>query len=253
MLCPCCGNELAIEARECGCGARFVGAPLDEKPVKATIKSYGQVMNAAGLFAAITAATFIFTKFFALGAIVIVWYTWRVMQRSRRQPELFGGYKVAATILVLTLVAGVAAIALTAAYIPKMIQRKKDRRVAATLASFYEVKRQLEEYSLTHGRYPIDAQEYARVTATALPADSWEHQIKYTGYTERIASATTISSNGSVRVPQNSGLSFNNFELRSNGPDEMPNTDDDIIMRDGIFYTAAELNNQITVKASAKK
>lgn len=253
MLCPCCGIELAVESRECGCGARFVGAPLDEKPVKVTLKSYGQVMNATGLFAAVTAATFLFTKFFALGAIVILWYTWRVIKRTRRQPELYGGYRVATAILTVTLIAGIAAIALTVANIPNMMLRKKLRRDAATQASMYEVKYQLDEYNRLHGTYPLNAQEYAKATNQPLPLDSWQHQIKYTSFTESIALTAPPSRDGKVRVPQNSGMSLNNFELRSNGPDELPNTDDDIIMRDGIFYTAAELKNQITVKTSTKK
>ena len=47
MLCPCCGTEIQLDVRECHCGARFVGRPLDEKPV--TIQGYGAVMNALGL------------------------------------------------------------------------------------------------------------------------------------------------------------------------------------------------------------
>jgi len=253
MLCPCCGSEIATESHECGCGARFVGAPLDEKPIKVTLKSYGQVMNATGLLAAFTAATFLFTKFFALGAILIIWYTWRVIKRTRRQPEVYGGYRVATAILVVTLIAGIAAIALTITNIPTMMQRKAIRRAAATQAAMYQVKYQLDEYNRVHGTYPLNAQEYARATNQSIPLDFWQHQIKYTSFTESIASAAPVSSNGSVRVRPGSGLSLNNFELRSNGPDEIPNTDDDIIMRDGVFYTAAELTNQITVRPSAKK
>jgi hypothetical protein len=29
MLCPCCGGEISVDARQCGCGGRFVGDPLD--------------------------------------------------------------------------------------------------------------------------------------------------------------------------------------------------------------------------------
>lgn len=253
MLCPCCGSEIATESERCGCGARFVGAPLDEKPVKVEIKSYGQVMTATGLLAVITAATLIFTKFFAIGAFVVIWYAWRVMQRIRRQPEVYGGYRIATTILTVTLIAGIAAVALTIANIPTMMQRKKIRREAATEAAMYQVKYQLDEYNRIHGTYPLNAQEYARATNQSLPLDSWQHQIRYTSFTESIATNVPVSSDGKVRVRPGSGLSLNNFELRSNGPDEIPNTEDDIIMRDGVFYTAAELKDQITVRPSAKK
>lgn len=244
MLCPCCGIEIAVESRDCGCGARFVGAPLDEKPVKVALKSYGQVMNATGLFAAVTAATFLFTKFFALGAIVIIWYTWRVIKRTRRQPELYGGYRIVTTILTVTLIAGIAAIALTIANIPNMMLRKKLRRDAATLAAFYETKYALDEYNRTRGNYPLNAQEFAKATNQPLPLDSWEHQIKYASFTDKQLAS---------RVPGNTSIPLSNFELRSYGPDGLANTDDDLVMIDGIIYTGAELRNQNSSKAVVKK
>src|SRR4051794_16130943 len=100
MLCPCCGNEMNEGARECRCGARFIGEPLDEKPVK--IKSYGALMNTFGLLALVTVTALTFTKFFALGAIFVIWSARRTMRLAKHDPEGFGGYKVAAATLMIT-------------------------------------------------------------------------------------------------------------------------------------------------------
>jgi hypothetical protein len=43
-----------------------------------------------------------------------------------------------------------------------------------------------------------------------------------------------------ILATASSGVNFDNFELFSNGPDGKADTEDDIIMRDGIFYTYEE-------------
>src|SRR5262245_2983659 len=103
MLCPCCGNEMSEGVRECSCGARFVGKPLDEKPVK--IKSYGPVMNALALLALVAAAALIYTKFFAFGAVLVIWSARRAMKLARKDPQGYGGFKVATATLLVTIIA----------------------------------------------------------------------------------------------------------------------------------------------------
>jgi hypothetical protein len=76
-----------------------------------------------------------------------------------------------------------------------------------------------------------------------LPSDYWNKSLKYQSYTEAIADGSL------VRM----GLSFNNFELRSAGPDEKEGTEDDIIMRDGAFFTSAEIKKQPIVRNSSDR
>jgi hypothetical protein len=240
MLCPCCGIEMNKGARECGCGARFVGEPLDQKPVK--IQSYGAVMNSVGLLTLVVVTALAFTKFLAFGAILVIWSAWRAMKLAKRDPEGYGGYKIATATLLVTLIAGLGIASYAIAYIPKFLDNREARRTATTKASFYHTANLLDDYKRTHGSYPRNTQEFSKSVKEPMPADFWENTIKYASYTERIADASGKT-----------GTGFSNFELRSKGPDEIEGTDDDIIMRDGIFYTAEEIRKQILVKASAEK
>ena len=244
MLCPCCGNEINRGVRECGCGARFVGEPLDEKPVK--IKSYGAIMNTIGLLTLVVVTALTFTKFLAFGAVLVIWSAWRAMKLAKGDPEGYGGYRTATTILTVTLVAGVGIAGYTVTYgIPKFLRNREIRRDAATKANMLHYQANvLEAYKRLHGSYPRNAQEAAKVTNESLPADYWNHSISYVSSIGAVANATNLTG---------ASISFSNFELRSKGPDEIEGTDDDIIMRDGIFYTAAELKNQSSVNTATDK
>jgi hypothetical protein len=251
MLCPCCGSELELDVVKCNCGARFVGAPLDEKPVH--IKSYGHVMNTFGLLAVVIMAALVFTKFFAIGAIPVIWYTWRSLKLSRNHPKQYGGYKVLVPTFALSLVASSIVAGLTISYIPKFLQNREDRRKAAAMAPIHHQAALLEEYKLAKGTYPGTEQELREFTKEPMPVDYWGHSLKYNPYILEIATAVPAGNSRTKGAAQTQGMAgFYNFELRSNGPDELPNTEDDIIMKDGVIYTAAELKHQPTVKASAK-
>ncbi|MEW6127189.1 MAG: hypothetical protein AB1757_09130 [Acidobacteriota bacterium] len=250
MLCPCCGKEIKRDVLECNCGAKFVGAPLDEKPVQ--IKSYGHVMNTFGLLAVVITAALVFTKFFAIGAIPVIWYTWRSLQRSRKNPEQFGGYKVLMPTFALTLIASFVIAGFAVAYIPRLLENRRIKKEAASMAAIHRKAAFLEAFKLVNGSYPKDEQELRKFAKEQLPLDYWEHNISYTGFTDGIATNVTQRKGNDKSLILTQGLGWNNFELRSNGPDELPNTDDDIIMRDGVFYTAAELKGQLLIKTSAK-
>src|SRR5215212_7678548 len=178
MLCPCCGSEINRGVRECGCGARFVGEPLDEKPVK--IKSYGAIMNTVGLLAFVVVTALTFTKFLAFGAILVVWSARRAMKLAKGEPEKYGGYRVATAMLMVTLIAGGSIAGYTVASIPKFLKNREIRRDAATKANMIHYYASvLEEYKRKNGSYPRNAQEAAKVTNESLPADYWNHNITY--------------------------------------------------------------------------
>jgi hypothetical protein len=246
MLCPCCGGDINLDAVECNCGARFVGAPLDEKPVQ--IKSYGHVMNTFGLLAVMITAALVFTKFFALGALPVIWYTWRSLKLSRNNPEQFGGYTVLAPTFALTLIASFVIAGLTISYIPRFLENRQTRIKATTEAGMRQDAAIIEAYqAANNGTVPRTEQELRNFSKEQLGRDYWGHSIRYVGSIERIATVNNPNNKGSAQAQ---GLGFYNYELRSNGPDEQPNTDDDIIMKDGVIYTAAELRAQN--KTSAK-
>jgi type II secretory pathway pseudopilin PulG len=220
---------------ECACGGRFVGSPLDEKPFK--VQRFGPAMLSVALLAVVVTAALVFTKFIALAAVLVVWSARRAMRLARRDPELYGGYRTAAATLVMTLIAGSVAGAFAVGSIPRWLNNREERKQAATRAQLHRIQSLLEDYKRKYGSYPADE----KVLGEPVPADYWNEAIAYQGFTDAIAD----------RSVQRATITINNFELRSAGPDEQFGTNDDIIMRDGVFYTNAEVKKLSMVQRPA--
>lgn len=248
MLCPCCGEKITVDVLECGCGARFVGNPLDHTPVR--IQRLGSAMSAVVSFAVVVALALIFTKYLAFAGVLVAWSARRAMQLARRNPEWYGGYRTAAATLVVTLVTGAVAAGLGIAYLPQYLENRKVRQNAATHAAFLHIENIAEDYKQKYGSYPPDIMAIRKAATDALPSDYWENEIQYQSYTEAIAINTEDRRDKSPKVI---GLPVNNFELRSAGPDEKMGTDDDIIMRDGVFLTNAETKAESVVQGASSK
>ena len=236
MACPCCGKSITLGVRECSCGARFVGEPLDEAPLQ--VQRLGPAMTSALLLAVVIGVSLAFTKWLSFGAIVVLWSSWRALKLARREPDWYGGYRTAAATLTITVLASAVLGAYAVAHIPRAIDNWRTRQIAATQALCYHVKILLEDYKRIHNSYPKNAQEYEKALGESLPLDYWEKSIKYQSYTEAIAEGTNPSS------LQRTGLPPVNFELRSAGPDGKLGTADDVIMVDGIFYANSEVKSR---------
>lgn len=240
MLCPCCGNEIVPEARWCNCGARFVGEPLGKPPI--TVQRLGPVMTSITLLLAVTGAALIFTKFFAIAGVLVIWSAWRAARLGRRNPAEYGGYRVAAATLAVTILAGAVSLGFTVAYIPRFFENRRIRQEAATRAAIYRIANMVEAYRRDFDSVPKDIQAINKAFNEPLPTDYWERNIKYSSRTDSIADL-------SIGI---TGIPIVNFELRSAGPDGKMGTDDDIIMLDGKFYTNAEIFKQAIIKDSAE-
>lgn len=234
-----------LGVRDCSCGARFVGAPLDESPIQ--VKRFGPAMTAVLLLAIALTVPLIITKWLAIILVIPIWRALRAMRLARREPEWYGGYKVATATLVLAIASGAIAVAYVVTNVPQFLENRKVRRIAATQASMYHLASLLEDYKRTYGSYPRNTQEIKKAITESLPADYWKKGIQYQSFTEAIAEATDPSLFGRTGIP------FNNFELRSAGPDRKEGTDDDIIMRDGIFFTNAEVKKQPAIRNSSDR
>jgi hypothetical protein len=191
-------------------------------------------MTAAGLLVLVVGAALAFTKWLALAAVLVIWSSSRAMRLARFDPQGYGGYRTAAGIFASTVLASVIAGGFALAYIPEYLQLRKDSQKAATMANARHVQGLLEEYRREYGSYPSSLQALKRISNEVLPTDYWEKNFSYQGRTDAIVS-------GRIQV---TGINFNNFELRSAGPDEKMGTDDDIIMRDGLFISASEAGQQ---------
>lgn len=245
MLCPCCGEEITLGVSRCRCGARFVGAPLDESPIR--VKRFGPAMTAVLMLAVVVAATLVITKWLAVTVLIAIRFALRAMRLARRDPEWYGGFRVTLATLVLAIAGGAIAASYGIAHIPTFLENRRVRRTAATQSAMYHLANLLEDYKRAYGSYPQNTQEIKKAVTESLPVDYWQKTIRYQSFTEYIADATDPKFLGRTGIP------FNNFELRSAGPDGKEGTDDDIIMRDGIFYTNAEVKKQPTIRTSSDR
>ena len=234
MLCPCCGGGVLRSATECGCGARFVGEPLDDPPIK--VQRLGPAMTSVALLALVVAAALVATKWLAFAGVLALWSAWRAMRLARRDAEWYGGYKTAAATFAVTILSGAGLAAYGIAHIPQALDNYKTRHIAATQAAMYHAANALEEYKRTIGigsSYPKDAQEFKKATGESLPADYWDQTLKYESRIAPIAERSEPSQ-----------VSNTNFELRSAGPDGIVGTGDDIVMRDGVILPNPDPRDQ---------
>jgi hypothetical protein len=246
MLCPCCGEDLTLGAEACFCGARFVGHPLDQAPAK--VQQFGPVISALALMASVIIASLVFTKWLTLAAIIVLWSSRRAMRLAKHDSENYGGYRTAASLLIIATVAGSVAGGFGIAYIPQYLRAYSERQQAATRAEMYRAWILLEEYRRVKGAYPQDYMEYRKEMGDALPLDYWGKQMFYKGSIEGVA-LNTISRDGQL-VTTGISNNFENFELRSAGPDEKMGTSDDIVMQDGIFITIDEAARRMSAPAN---
>ena len=204
-------------------------------------------MTAVLLLAIALSMPLIITKWLGIILVFPIWRAARAMKLARREPDWYGGYKVATATLILAIAAGVFSVVYVAKNVPQFLENQKVRRLAATQAAMYHLASLLENYKRTYGSYPQNTQEIRKAVTESIPLDYWKKSIQYQSFTEAIAEATDPKSFART------GLLFKNFELRSAGPDEKEGTDDDIIMRDGIFFTNAEIKNQPAIRNSSSR
>lgn len=229
MLCPCCGESILLGSVECGCGARFVGAPLDEPPIR--VLRLSRTITSVALLGLVVAAGFAFTKWIGFAGILVAFYAWRALRSARQNPQWYGGYKTAVFTFALSIIGVLGLATYGAVRLPEILNNFRTQESASTQAAMYHYSGAIEEYKRAHGGdYPKDAS----VLGVSLPMDSWDRSLKYRSYSGLLADR-------SIRETR---VSNTNFELRSAGADGLMGTDDDIVMRDGIFVTSAELKKQ---------
>lgn len=249
MLCPCCGDRIAVGIKACACGARFVGAPLDETPIK--IRRFGPALTALLLFGLAIGLTAILTKWLTPLGLVPAWFALRALRLEKRDPAGYGGRRIATATLTLALAGSAVMAAYGIVYIPRALDNHRTRRDAATEAAIHHLAAILEDYKAATHSYPKDMAELRKILAGELPADYWEKTIRYQSYPEALADSRLR--NDDPRMLGNATIQYNNFELRSAGADGIEGTDDDIIMRDGVFFTSAEVKKLPSVRTSSDR
>jgi hypothetical protein len=217
-----------LETGLCACGARLVGPPLLEpaSPRPALGAAFGAVALALVSLLSLWKATLL-----ALSPVAIVLGA-RAVRAARRDPSRFGGRRTAWAGLALASLVAAGVGGRMLAGIPRALRDREEARAAATRAQMFHLAGSLQRYKARYGVYPVRLSDLSKLDGeergTFDSRDSWERKISYVGYTGGLASTGRPAA-------------FNtDYELRSPGPDGIPNTADDVLMRTGIVVDSAE-------------
>ena len=171
-------------------------------------------------------------SFMSLGLIPLsifgMWMARRALKLRRLNAIQFGGQRMAATALLLSMLWFVLFSAAGISSIPRALQRGRAKHLAATRAQFYRMHNEaLNRYYAEFGTYPQELSDLRDFVPEVIPVtDYWGTAISY-------SPAALIAS-------KNSASGYSNYQLVSAGPDAVLGTLDDIRMIDGVIVDASD-------------
>jgi hypothetical protein len=185
-------------------------------------------------------------------AMIVLWGGARIIRSIKANPSRFIGLRAARLGFVASALVTVMMASLIGITIPVRLERRQWANEAATNAPGYTLARALLEYRELHGTLPLDSDKVpAELRTLPDPDGSIAEALRYydsNGYQVGtvLAAASTKSKslvprgsairNASMTVDPTTdhGVSFTSYDLRLPGEDKILNTDDDIIVHDGL-------------------
>jgi hypothetical protein len=171
-------------------------------------------------------------SFMSLGLMPLsifgMWLARRAMKLRQLNPLQFGGRRMAATALLLSMMWFVLFSVAGISSIPRALQRGRAKHLAAMRAQFYRMHNEsLNRYYAEFKTYPQELSDLRDFVPEVIPVtDYWGSAISYS------PTALIASKNGA--------LGYSNYQLVSAGPDTMLGTADDIRMIDGVIVDASD-------------
>jgi len=288
-VCPCCGFKFEGELQDgCkACGARAIGAPLAQP--ERQLPFYGRALF-VGMLGAVLLGTFLASTIIALFervpfsldfwslvgaaetaawgmkwvglplALMALWFGARICSSIRREPQRFGGHRLAHGGLVALALVVVMFVALIARIAPERLRQHRRGLEAGLQARLWTFQRAQLEYRHRYGTFPADLEDLRKLPdtdgsiATAIvglnpnnyrpSVDLASLPLKPKGRTLSGAALRKTSASGNTDDSPTESISFTNYELRLPGDDQKLNTPDDWIMRDGLVIKPAQALDQ---------
>ncbi len=184
-------------------------------------------------------------------SVVALWGGWLIYASIRRERVRFAGHDLArcglfSSMLVIVMIATF--IGLT---VPERLRQRERGTQAGIEAQGYTMQRALLEYRERYKTYPTNFKDLqdglpdrdGSIAAALSNIDPSTYKPSAnladasTAKPGRLRGAALrrISTNNSTDDSVNERISFTNYEVRLPGVDKIPNTDDDWLMRDGVF------------------
>ena len=188
-------------------------------------------------------------------AIAGVWVGSKSLTAIKISPKRFGGLRLARTGYLAAVMTALLIATLIGITVPQRLRHHQWGLEAADNARAYTLSRAILEYRELHGTVPPQDELISQLRtlpdANGSIADALS-VVDANGYQpiSVVAAAApktkTLARGGAIRnaslsvIPDPPAVSFPNYELRLPGADKKLNTDDDLIVRDGLVMTAAE-------------
>jgi hypothetical protein len=188
---------------------------------------------------------------------VLVLFGTRKLYRSMlAEPSRFCGQRYARRGYVVSAAVPLLVLILIGVTVPERLRQRQLGIEAGFKAQGYRIDRALREYREAFGTLPSDVRDLGNLPDADGSLAAALKNVDSAGYTvnSEVASVPTkkprplrgaVILNASVAPAADEtltgGFSFTNYELRLPGPDKLLNTDDDLIVRDGVTYRTSEL------------
>ena len=184
----------------------------------------------------------------------------KVTRSIKENPSRYIGLKAARVGFLSAAIAAVLIATLIGITVPVRLERRQWGIEAATYARGYTLNRALLAYRDLHGTYPTDPDRFVEALRTLPDPDgSIAEALRFVdanGYQPSTVVAAAATKDKAL-VPRGAALrnasmnsnpepptvSFTNYELRLPGSDKIMNTDDDLIVRDGLVMTVPEFRD----------
>ena len=198
-------------------------------------------------------------------AIAVIWGGLRSLRTIKKSPADFGGLRVARSGFRAAILATLMVATLIGVTVPERLRRRQWAIEAAENARGYTLARALLEYRERHGTLP-PRDELVQRLRTLPDADGSIaealHNYDASGYeaTSVVAAAAPSTKplprggairNVSLNPSADAGpVSFTSYALRLPGKDKKPNTEDDLVVRDGLILSLPELRDYRASRSS---
>ena len=288
-ICPCCGFKFEGDLRLDGCsacGARAVGEPLSKPTLE--LPFYGRSLF-LGALGALMLATFLVSTVVAIferdtlaldfwsivGAaetaawrlkwiaipvtVFALWVGSLIYASVRREPNRFGGKRIAYGGLVSAALVAVMIATFIGVTVPERLRKRQLGLDAAAYAQRYTIQRALLDYRARYATLPATlddlkhlpdadgsiAKALAGINETAYsPGADLASALPKKKSRPLRGSAMRNASLSSTDDVTSGGLAFTKYELRLPGLDKKMGTEDDLLIRDGLITRSPEIEQQ---------
>jgi hypothetical protein len=206
-------------------------------------------------------------KWIALpAAIAVLWTGSRVTRNIRRAPQRFAGLRLARAGFLAAVVATLLVATLVGITVPERLRRRQWGLEAAANVPGYTLSRAMLEYRELHGTLPPQENLISELRTLPDQNGAIAEALRFVdanGYeaTSILAAAATknktLPRGGAIRkaslttTADPPAVSFTNYKLRLPGSDKKLNTDDDLIVEDGLVMTLPQFRDYVASRSSA--